>query len=620
MPRNYVSELEAQVKQLTKELKEIENLKEHDSASGRRESMAMSTPTGSSIAESDPRDLVKSMGLVMLESTTQPRFIGTSSGITFAKMVLAAIKCDVSATASGGNDTTFQNTGPRALAVASSLPPRHAAQHITEVYFQYRTPHVPILERKQIEEAMDNAYRSVQGQGTVAGQRNVERDLFTCYMIFAIGLCGFTTAEGVRPSQSEGCFHAAVHYIDKALTYARSDLETVSAVLLLAQYVALCPSMGNLWQLTGIALRLCVDIGLHWETDAVLAMDQNLLDERRRLFWATYSFDRQLAITLGRPFGIADQSINVQYPNPYYSSVADQSSDLDEIGINHKRVANHLVSLYRLESEVKHVLYHQLQGTTLAYPRANYALWIRDIQPRLREWHDAIPPLNKTHPQSLFACQSWWDATWCNTLLLLHRPNPLVTHPTTESFRVCYDTSCKAIESIKALQREQKICVTWRWVHHLFLAGITLMYTLWHSHEVRVKTSVMDVMHAVQSCNITLTALAERFGGAVGCRDAFEKLSTATLRWLLEKGSESAQQEQSTFDHHLASIQEELRIEARTLTGWDMDTDDQLGLLPTDGFDYAEFLSAAAQWPVSMSNEDFPEGLDNMFNFGTEFT
>lgn len=77
----------------------------------------------------------------------------------------------------------------------------------------------------------------------------------------------------------------------------------------------------------GVALRLCVDLGLHveggiksWSGTNVTqrsgrksseAFDAPTLDLRRRLFWCTYAMDRQVCVYLGRPFGIADNAIRV---------------------------------------------------------------------------------------------------------------------------------------------------------------------------------------------------------------------------------------------------------------------------------------------------------------------
>ena len=139
------------------------------------------------------------------------------------------------------------------------------------------------------------------------------------------------------------------------ITYSKSDIETLRTILLLTQFVALCPSRGSLWHLTGTALRLCIDIGLHWETEEqAVGMDPDLLNERRRLWYSTYQFDRILCITLGRPFGIIDESARVPLPNPWTASLDSINAKSNNFDVHSQRAHNHMFDLSKLESEIKH--------------------------------------------------------------------------------------------------------------------------------------------------------------------------------------------------------------------------------------------------------------------------
>ncbi|KAI4858992.1 fungal-specific transcription factor domain-containing protein [Hypoxylon rubiginosum] len=611
IPRNYVSTLEEEVRQLKSELSGLRRQSASTAITSATpvpadadDRQSVSPPTGATTVQStasDPQEVVKSMGLVMLESSNQPKFIGTSSGVTFAKMVLACVKADIVIPVSPGPTRgSIQMTAPSPI-VSSSLPPRHAAQHIMDVYFRHRTPHVPVLTKAKVSEVLERVYSAFETtHNNISGV--ADRDLFIAYIVFAVGLCSLPLAGGTRPPQSEGCFNSALRCVDRLLSYSPSDLETLTVVLLLAQYISLNPSKGSLWQLTGIALRLCIDLGLHWETDAVLAMPQTILDERRRLFWATYRFDRILAITLGRPFGIVDQSINTGLPDPY------SGQHLDTTDVHGQRMANHIIVLYKLESEIKHVLYHQLEGATLAYPRANYSLWIRDIQPRLRAWKEAIPDITQADPDSIYSQQCWWDARWLNAILLLHRPNPLVPRPTTESLQTCFDAACQLIKANKTLQRDGRICVIWQCVHGLFLAGLIMVYCIWESPEVRNNAPILDVMTAAQDCASTLTALAERFPGASGCRDAFESLSAATLKWLVARDQDNSS-ESATLGNEINALRQHIPFSA---AAWR--TDEPTSIFPDEPFEFAEYLIAASQWPTSNVDMGPAFSLQDMFD------
>lgn len=579
-----MSELEAQVEKLTRENQELRM-------------RIQATPfTGESPASNESpshyQDLVKSVRNVVVEPSRQPPFLGQSSGITLARLVMAAIRVDALPAHVISTSRSF-DTSSSALAAEASLPPRHAADHLVEVYFQYRTPHLPIIERSQVEKAVESAYLSMSGQSP--SDLVVDNDIFTTYMIFAIALCDVPNPSGGRPSQSEGCFRSAIGWIEKIITFSKSDIETLRAILLLAQFVALHPSYGSLWHLAGTALRLCIDVGMHWEAEEqTINMDPSILHERRCLWYSTYQLDRILCITLGRPFGIIDESTHVPLPNPWTSrkSLGRKPYEFD---VHNQRAHNHLFSMSKLESEIRHVLHSQSWALKMAYPRPNYSAWVEDIQPRLQEWYSTIPEPSKAHPSSIFACQAYWDAIYNNAILLLHRPHSIVQHASTEALLISFEASCKVIASIKILQREGKVDVLWRTVHHLFMAGLGVIYCLWYSKEIRDLKSVGSSISTLQSCGSTLSALSENFPGAAGCRDAFEMLSSATVDWLVTNKAEETQRNRLEFEKQVEDLMQQLQP---SRGGNDNSANKNMStILSTDNFAFGEMLSSAAQWP-----------------------
>ncbi|CAK7207490.1 hypothetical protein SEUCBS139899_010300 [Sporothrix eucalyptigena] len=604
LPRDYVANLEAQVEKLTRENTELRDRIQTVSITS-AESTTTSSPPGNNLVSfnsplsttslNQPNyvlDLVESVKDVVVEpSGRQPRFLGQGGGITLAKLVMAAIRVDALPTAPS---TIVANRpyGPFSsmMAEAASLPPRHAADHLVETYFQYRTPHLPILERSHALQALDGAYKSLEVGTTSDKDEKHEKDIFTTYMIFAIALCGVPGPSGNgRPIQSEGCFRSAISSVERTIIYAKSDIETLRSILLLAQFVALCPSQGSLWHLTGVALRMSIDIGLHWETDEQrLGMDPVALRDRRRLWYTTYQLDRFLSITLGRPFGIIDESIRVDLPSPWVTST-------DEHDIHSQRALNHVFKLSHLESEIMHVQHSQSWSVKLAYPRANYAAWMQDIGPRLQEWYTTVPDISKAHPASIFACRAYWDVVFNNTLLLLHRPNSMISQVSAESLAISFDASGKMIHSIKLLQRDGRVDILWRSVHQLFMAGLGIIYCLWHSKDIRDSHSVGSCIQTLQACASTLSAMSETLHGAAGCRDVFDTLSSATINWLITCDAEKMQQNRQEFEAHLSELLQQMQPSRRTQPLL-ADGVDSVSTM-TDSFAFSELLSSAAQWP-----------------------
>lgn len=89
------------------------------------------------------------------------------------------------------------------------------------------------------------------------------------------------------------------------------DTRTLYYLLLIIQQCLRVPRDSGGWTLVGIAMRLCVELGLHRKKrSTVKATLQSELE--KRLFWACYYFDRDLSFALGRPPSISDHDIDVE--------------------------------------------------------------------------------------------------------------------------------------------------------------------------------------------------------------------------------------------------------------------------------------------------------------------
>ncbi len=62
-----------------------------------------------------------------------------------------------------------------------------------------------------------------------------------------------------------------------------------------------------------MAIRHCIELGYHRSVKRVRPNTDVLTREMsKRIFWVAYDIDRAAAFTLGRPFGISDQMIDVE--------------------------------------------------------------------------------------------------------------------------------------------------------------------------------------------------------------------------------------------------------------------------------------------------------------------
>lgn len=252
-------------------------------------------------------------------------------------------------------------------------------------------------------------------------------------------------------------------------------------------------------------------------------------DMRRRLWWCTYSLDRLVSTCVGRPFGISDQVITTEFPSllddQYIASTGFLEMPADSSEPSYKHVAYHYFKLRLLQSEILQVLqYNQTQvvrasgqnltnsdmHTHLPSPFLvkfdSFRSWRIDIDRRLYQWKNSAPTREETGVafSTEFLELNYWQA-----IIMLYRQSLSVP----AMFEGEYNTSTE-VNSPTAFQAElrededriylkvaeagQKILRIYRQLHlsglvsytylsthHLFMAGISYLYAIWHSPIVR---------------------------------------------------------------------------------------------------------------------------------------
>lgn len=183
-------------------------------------------------------------------------------------------------------------------------------------------------------------------------------------------------------------FHAAAHRIDAIL--ALNDIRSVQALMLMAVYCLRDPVGAGAWIYNKTALLIAIDHGMHRRTRSSdkLSMANEL---RKRLFWACYSFDRQISIPMGRPFGISDRDIDISLPLDIdEATTEDQLVDVrillgSRLRSTSMSLFNMVVQLRRIESDIQQTIYRVDQSGIM-----NDEI-IDDFLVRLECWASRIP-------------------------------------------------------------------------------------------------------------------------------------------------------------------------------------------------------------------------------------
>ncbi|KAL8683621.1 MAG: hypothetical protein Q9186_000394 [Xanthomendoza sp. 1 TL-2023] len=308
-------------------------------------------------------------------------------------------------------------------------------------------------------------------------------------------------------------------------------------------------------------------------------------DLRRRLWWCVYSFDRLVSTCVGRPFGITDSVITTDFPAILNDEDITRSGFTVSCesfnGPSYKRVSHHYFRLRLLQSEILQVLQYRLAEQTrtnarkdgnrsymhshlspsFLQPFDSFKAWRQDIDRRLCEWKDTAPSQEDTTVQFdvRFLELNYWQVV----IMLYRQSLGLVPRDASLDKDLDDDEEDENVH-LKIAEAGQRVLILYRQLHrihlvnytylatvHLFMAGIAFLYVLWHSNTVRSrlvrfnplcyalrsfidgKQTLDDVDFTVLAATSVLGDLIDKCPPAEACRDAFERMSRATVKMCL---------------------------------------------------------------------------------------
>ncbi|KAL1306064.1 hypothetical protein AAFC00_004190 [Neodothiora populina] len=256
-------------------------------------------------------NLVHNVGLVSVQGASDNRYLGSTSGISFARVVFAAVKSSISGNgsdrggvrpskplggATGVGGTTMRDSffglHTKPAIKPAPFPRKETAQALVELYFEHSNPQIPVLHRGEYMDLFERCYATDE-------KKRTPRELYFLNIICAIGSgiimdtsdsgqnrsAGYgdpsdetldeaaKTKENLpdRQTQPEEYHSSAIIHLESFLGSSPAaegfggGLEELQAVLLLAGFALLRPVAPGLWYIVGVAVRLAVDLGLHNE-------------------------------------------------------------------------------------------------------------------------------------------------------------------------------------------------------------------------------------------------------------------------------------------------------------------------------------------------------------------
>lgn len=321
----------------------------------------------------------------------------------------------------------------------------------------------------------------------------------------------------------------ALQYISAARE--SHSVHNIEAMTLLVLYNLRSASNSGIWYMIGLAMRTCVDLGLHRESHygSVTPYEGQL---RRRLFWTVYFLERVIAVSAGRPYSIADRDIDCSLPLEIDDTVRDNSLIARTLEISNSptflasrpssniTLAIQCTRLKRLESRIQSTIYR------VDCPISSLVVKIEPTLKLLEDWHQTLPP--STPYESDYLNMHYFKA-----VRLLLQPFLTILPPTDPHVGLCLHASGQICQIFKRLHQRDSYGHSFIALHSVFIAGLTMCYCLFISPDFWTIT----VSNDLRACSSALFVMAERTPVVKKYRDSLETVIGATMEFLAKPAS-----------------------------------------------------------------------------------
>ncbi|KAK5045133.1 hypothetical protein LTR84_009466 [Exophiala bonariae] len=206
------------------------------------------------------------------------------------------------------------------------------------------------------------------------------------------------------------------------------------------EFVQLCILLGSYWlywgrpkssfSILGAATKSSQAIGLHRDPDKRVSLAD--AEERKRIWWTIYTWDRFATIIYGRPLGINDKDCNVAMPTSFPEDINFTLPD-EKTPVSLSPYQIQLNRVYQIASPLLENIYG-IRFSTDPSLRSEMPAMITRIDQMMRDWQEKLPvdlnlekkgdiglttPIEaKLHRLQALALQLTYD----NLMIVIHRP------------------------------------------------------------------------------------------------------------------------------------------------------------------------------------------------------
>lgn len=605
------------------------------------------TPSVPSIQGGLGQPLANDVGLISLANSSEPKYLGHSSGITFARLIFAA--------APQSQGLSIQTTASRKMMPPSApksaeelipLPDEDEVRYFVDAYFEVWHPLYPFLHEDLFQELVARVQsRGTQSHYTQPQTPSQSMDLAQVYLVVALG--AKILESRLSTNFSADAYHAtAMFHINHAPLH--ESIRGVQVLLLLVLSSLSFVEGLNAWFLNHTILASLLDLGLQRKytigrprnSNPITAEEsttiQRTKEVRSGIFWSAYSLDRTLCVILGRPLTLRDEAIDIELPGQT-DSTDDWSIIQDRIadgGPSRKRIrmspspysaALYSVRFDRIIGEIKLMMYRLARSFNRFPWPTDLTAWQQQKSQACRDLlEDARQDIK--HRGIAGGRAALQDRTmravelkFHQCMILLNRPSPAIPQPSSTALMACYESAVATIRIQSDLARFGNMLNSWLTAHAVFVSGITSLYCLWTSPEVRKNTDLETFLQQADSCSKLLTTLSKTWSVASNAQMKFEQLVQLTKEsWgksntkIENNAATSPEQYRTTQNELNAQMEPNLEaynaIDSLPLGFWD-DVNTNYELPPTMLMD--ELGESVTWFDLDwLGDQSFPTGTD----------
>ncbi|KAF4975188.1 hypothetical protein FZEAL_7996 [Fusarium zealandicum] len=333
-------------------------------------------------------------------------------------------------------------------------------RRLVDFYFAHSHTLYPILNRSDVMDTLEKIHQNPQN---LTAQPPL--DIFRVWMVLAIGSTAYSSVMLTEESES-------TLYYTKALQYSEQALGSDEMV-----------GLGLYWPERADKRVVCPGghhapgfFFLFQSTGAQFPLDTQ--QRRKRVFFSIYMMDRIVSITLGRPFALHDDDIDVTpFENVDEEFIhADCISPQNALQPSVMAVPLHILSLRRIAGKISKQVYGNMNANLSPQEREAVIVslhqelvdWRRSMPFPLPDIQDCVPHLNTT----------WYDFNYYTHLAMIYRPSPLCPVIDLKRIKILEMAASMSLRQAYSMHQQQRFAYNWLNFLSLFTATLSLVYSI----------------------------------------------------------------------------------------------------------------------------------------------